>query len=153
MRRRSAHKGLWWGVWVVILIEECQGQCHMIWSCFHRCRVDDADSFFHVTSFTRNHVCNLASRFPYLVHKVFLAERIHAHHGLLATRWIVVSSGIWWFCSRVYGCCETCVRREMPCSGIFSSCKLWTLLFPKLCVKQVCHVECPRSGSERNQTS
>ena len=28
---------------------------------------------------------------------------------------------------------------------IFSSCKLWTLLVPKLCLKQVCHVESPRS--------
>ena len=32
--------------------------------------------------------------FPYLVHKVFLVERIHAHNGLLATCWTVVSSGI-----------------------------------------------------------
>lgn len=62
----------------------------MIWSRLHQFRVDDADSFIHVTSFTRNHICNLASRFPYLVHKVFVVERIHAHHGLLATCWIVV---------------------------------------------------------------
>ena len=96
-------------------------QCHMIWSCFHSlmprgwCRFIHSCDKFYFLGFI--YATFLASRFPYLVHKVFLVERIHAHHGLLATCWTVVSSGIRWFCSRVYGCCETCIRREMPCSG------------------------------------
>lgn len=122
MSRRSEHKEeLCWGVRVVMLIEECQGQAvshdMVMFSFIDAAWMMQIHSFMWQVLLSRIHICNLASRFPYLVHKVFLVERIHAHHGLLATCWIVVSSGIRWFCSRVHGCCETCIRREMPCSG------------------------------------